>query len=105
MTVELDHLFLLTTPAAPEVAALAALGLTPTYRRTHVGQGTANVCYAFANAFLEVLWVTDAAEAQSPPVARMQLAARAAWPTGQSSPFGIAWRPTARGAHHVPTWS
>ena len=92
---ELDHLFFLTTAAAPELAALNALGLTPTYRRTHAGQGTSNVCYAFANAFLEVLWVTDVAEAQSAPVARLQLDRRSAWTTAGTSPFGIAWRATA----------
>ncbi len=102
---ELDHLFFLTTAAAPEIAALEALGLTPTYRRTHVGQGTANVCYAFENAYLEVLWVTDLAETRSAPIARMKLDARAAWRTEGTSPFGLAWRPTTPDAPAVPTWS
>ncbi len=101
---ELDHIFILTTPSAPEIRKLDAIGLTPTYRRDHVGQGTANVCYCFENAFLEVLWVTAASEARSPSVARMQLAERAEWRTGQTSPFGIAWRGEPPGASTTPTW-
>jgi hypothetical protein len=102
--VELDHIFLLTTPAAPEIGMLEAIGLTPTYRREHVGQGTANVCYCFENAFLEVLWVTSVTEARSAPVARMQLSERAQWRTSLTSPFGIAWRGATSGATTTPTW-
>ncbi len=101
---ELDHFFILTTPSAPEIRRLEAIGLTPTYRREHVGQGTANVCYCFENAFLEVLWVRSETEARSPAVARMQLAERADWRTSRTSPFGIAWRGETRGASTIPTW-
>ena len=45
----------------PEIAHLASLGLVETYRRTHAGQGTENVCYCFDNLFLELLWVNDRA--------------------------------------------
>lgn len=100
---ELDHLFFLTTPSAPEIGKLEALGLMPTYRREHVGQGTANACYCFENAFLEVLWVTSDTDARSAAVARMQLAERAQWRTTGASPFGIAWRDT--GDVRVPTWA
>jgi Glyoxalase-like domain len=103
--VELDHLFIVTTPDAPEGRRLEALGLTPTYRRAHVGQGTANVCYCFENAFLEVLWITSEAEARSASVARMQLSQRAQWRTSKTNPFGIAWRGATTGAHPIPTWS
>jgi hypothetical protein len=102
---ELDHLFFLTTATAPELEALASLGLTPTYRRTHTGQGTANVCFAFSNAFLEVLWMTDARDAESPSVARLQLATRARWRSNGANPFGIAWRPASSGEKvEVATW-
>lgn len=101
---ELDHIFILTTPSAPEVARLEAIGLTPTYRRDHVGQGTANVCYCFENAFLEVLWVTSSSEARNPAVARMQLAERAEWRTAETSPFGIAWRGEPGRPSTIPTW-
>jgi len=102
--VELDHLILFTTAEAPEVVRLEALGLTPSYRRTHAGQGTANVCFCFENASLEVLWVTHEAETLSAPVARLQLAARARWRTAATNPFGIAWRPTTGGEQGPPCW-
>lgn len=100
---ELDHLFLLTTIDAPEVDALIAMGLSPTYRREHVGQGTANVCFCFDNAFLEVLWVTSAAQADSAAVARLQLSKRAQWRAAATNPFGIAWRPTSATTLHDET--
>ncbi len=101
---ELDHLIVFTTADAPEVARLEALGLTPSYRRTHAGQGTANACFCFENAYLEILWVTYEAETRSAPVARLQLAARAQWRTGATNPFGIAWRPTMVGERGPPCW-
>jgi hypothetical protein len=102
--VELDHLFFLASPDAPELRRLDALGLTPTYRRTHVGQGTANVCYCFDNSFLEVLWVTSQEEARTAAVARMQLAERSDWRTTGVNPFGLAWRPSGGENTHVSTW-
>jgi hypothetical protein len=103
--VELDHLFIVTTPDAPEIGCLEAVGLVPTYRRTHAGQGTANVCYCFENAFLEVLWITSEADACSPSVARMQLSHRAQWRTSKVNPFGIAWRGVSAGKNAPPTWA
>jgi hypothetical protein len=97
----LDHLFLFTAPdALPERAALAALGLRETYHRAHPGQGTANVCFAFDDAYLELLWLTDEAEARSDAVRRTRLADRAAWRTAGTCPFGFAWR----GPADVETW-
>lgn len=101
---ELDHLFFMTRVEGPEVATLEALGLTPTYRRVHVGQGTANVCYCFENAYLELLWVTDEAEARSPLIAPMQLAERAHWRVNGANPFGFAWRPTSREEAGPRSW-
>ncbi|MEO1271293.1 MAG: hypothetical protein AAFX99_24640, partial [Myxococcota bacterium] len=67
-------------------------GLVETYRRAHPGQGTANVCYALDNAFLELLWVVDLDEALSPAIRRTGLALRSEWKRHGISPFGIAWR-------------
>ena len=55
--IELDHLLVFVEPAeaAPGGAVferLAALGLEPSFARRHAGQGTANLCYAFDNAYL-----------------------------------------------------
>jgi len=76
---ELDHIFFFVRPGGREAGALARAGLREAYRRRHPGQGTANVCYAFDNAFLELLWVEDWDEINSPAVARTKLAERAEW--------------------------
>lgn len=102
---ELDHIFVLTTADTPELTALLALGLVPTYRREHRGQGTANVCFCFDNAFLELLWVTSPHETESPSVARMQLGRRGAWRQTGASPFGLAWRVDPGANPGIATWS
>ncbi len=106
MTAVLDHIFVFVPPDAPnERQHLANLGLTETYQRAHPGQGTANVCYAFENAFLELLWLTDPQEAASAPIARTALAQRGQWRRNNASPFGIAWRlPPGHHTQPVPTW-
>jgi hypothetical protein len=94
----LDHVFVLVPVDAPaHREALASAGWIPTYTRVHPGQGTANVCYACDDAFLELLWIADEREARGPPGDRLQLAER--WHGG--CPLGIAWR----GALDVPTWA
>ena len=89
---EIDHVFLFVQPDGPEIGALRRLGLTETYRRAHPGQGTANVCFAFDNLFLELLWLTSETEARSPAIARTRLWDRSRWSTSGTSPFGIALR-------------
>lgn len=100
---ELDHIFIFSTPDGPEQACFDALGLLPTYRRIHAGQGTANVCYAFENAFIEILWVFNPEEAASEPIRRTQLLERSRWRDGQTCPFGIAWR-SPHSLSEVVTW-
>jgi hypothetical protein len=91
--IHLDHVFVFTDPGADvEAASLARAGLVESYRRRHPGQGTANRCYCFDNAYLELLWVTDAAALASPPIAPTGLARRAGWRRNGASPFGIAIR-------------
>ena len=63
---ELDHVFVMCDVGAPEAAALHALGLREGSPNTHPGQGTACRRFFFGNAYLELVWVTDAAEAQAP---------------------------------------
>lgn len=90
---ELDHVFVLVPPGAAEARrALAALGLRESFARDHPGQGTSNLCYCFDNAYLELLWLRDRAEAERPPVARTRLSERARWRETGASPFGIALR-------------
>ena len=49
---------------------LEAIGLRETYRRVHVGQRTANCCFAVENAFLELLGIDDVDEVRSESIAR-----------------------------------
>ncbi len=97
MTLELDHLFVFVGPqdAAPgggAFEALKALGLEPSYTRRHEGQGTANLCLAFDNAYLELLYVADEDELKTSPLGRAGFVARAMWRETAASPLGIAIR-------------
>jgi hypothetical protein len=62
---ELDHVFICTTPGAPEAGLLKACGLTEGPGNVHPGQGGANRRFFFHNAMLELLWVHDPAQAQN----------------------------------------
>ncbi len=98
---DLDHIFTFIAPAGPEIARMAELGFTETYRRRHPGQGTENVCYAFDNLFVELLWITDAAEAGGAAIRRTGLLERSRWRAEAVCPFGIAWRGAPP---HAPLW-
>ncbi len=89
---ELDHAFVFVRDRAEAEATVARLGLQETYRRVHPGQGTENICCAFDNAYLELLWLTDAAEATAARIARMHLLERSRWQSHGTCPVGIAWR-------------
>jgi hypothetical protein len=89
---ELDHVFVFIDPRSTAIADLEAKGLTVTYRRDHLGQGTANACFVFDNAFLELLWLTNEAEVRSPVISRTKLWERSQWQTMGSCPYGLAWR-------------
>lgn len=93
------------TPDDPEIRRLEGLGLVESFRRRHPGQGTANVCFCSDNAYLELLWIVDAAEAGSSALARCDLIARADWRRSGVSPFGIALRNSAADASlPFPSW-
>lgn len=89
---QLDHIFLFVDDLKAAEALGDSLGLTETYRRNHVGQGTANICYCFENAFLELLFLTEPSDARSPAIARTGLLQRADWRELGTCPVGIAWR-------------
>ena len=65
MGIELDHVFVCTAPEAPEARELSQFGLREGPPNQHPGQGTACRRFAFQNAMLELLWVTDKEEATS----------------------------------------
>ncbi|MEH2067287.1 MAG: VOC family protein [Nostoc sp.] len=106
MQLELDHIFVCVEPEAPPTDLLTAFGLTEGTRRIHQGQGTANVCFFFNNAYLELLWLFDTNEIQSPLVRPTGLWERCRWQETQACPFGIAFRSTASNLREIPfpTW-
>src|SRR5262245_66233737 len=99
---ELDHLFVWVSPSGPEADRLAAAGLTEGERNTHTGQGTACRRFFFRNAFLELVWVHDPAEAQGEAARPLGLWPRVAGRAAGASPFGLALRPSRPGAGRVP---
>ncbi|MEM9071434.1 MAG: VOC family protein [Myxococcota bacterium] len=82
------HVFVLLDSRGPARETLRREGLVETYERAHPGQGTANVCYAFDNAFVELLWIEDESDARHPRTARTRLWER----SHHGCPFGICWR-------------
>jgi hypothetical protein len=90
---ELDHLFVCTAPGAPEAERLVQFGLQEGPPNHHPGQGTANRRFPFANAMIELLWVSDAGEAQSDSARRTLLWERWSGRHNHASPFGICLRP------------
>ncbi|MFQ3614633.1 MAG: VOC family protein [Cyanobacteriota bacterium] len=99
MTFELDHLFIGVTTGAPEAERLIQAGLQEGSRNIHPGQGTANRRFFFHNLMLELLWVADAEEAQSPLIQPTYLWERWSGRKEGSCPFGICLRPEAGTAH------
>jgi Glyoxalase-like domain len=93
MRAELDHLFVCTAPGAPEAEKLVQFGLHEGPPNQHPGQGTANRRFAFANAMIELFWVSDASEAQSQSTRRTLLWERWSGREHDASPFGICLRP------------
>jgi hypothetical protein len=93
MPIELDHVFVCTAPGAPEAEKLIQFGLQEGSRSQHPGQGTANRRFAFANAMIELLWVSDAQEAQSQGTRRILIWERWFGREDTACPFGICLRP------------
>jgi len=93
MQIELDHLFVCAAPGAPEVEKLAQFGLNEGSPNQHPGQGTACRRFSFANAMIELLWVSDAREVQNEGTRRTLLWERWSGRQGEASPFGICVRP------------
>ena len=69
--VELDHIWIVVAPGAPERAVLERVGfrLAPGVNQ-HDGQGTASVTVEFENAFLELLWPDSAVPVEAGPESR-----------------------------------
>ncbi len=97
--IEIDHVFLVVSCQELQISRMEEAGFRESYRRTHPGQGTQNVCYCFDNLFVELLWVHDIGEACSAVIERTQLLARAT--DSKACPFGIAYR---GGGLKAPSW-
>ena len=93
MGIELDHLFVCTALGAPEAERLVQFGLHEGPPNQHPGQGTACRRFSFANAMIELFWVSEAKEAQSESTRRTLLWERWSGRQGNASPFGICVRP------------
>jgi hypothetical protein len=92
MSLELDHMFMCVEDAPAAERALSDFGLRFGLRAVHGGQGTANVCAFFDNAYLELLLRHDDHELRSAVVRPLALWQRVRWRQTGASPFGIALR-------------
>ncbi|WP_047304696.1 VOC family protein [Pseudomonas fluorescens] len=102
---ETDHIFIGVNDHGQGADALKALGLVEGTPNTHPGQGTANRRFFLRNAFIELLYLTDEAEAQSPLTAPTRLYERLKGRDGVAAPFGVCFRPSSVGeAPPFPAW-
>ncbi|TVQ29900.1 MAG: hypothetical protein EA356_15625 [Geminicoccaceae bacterium] len=96
---DLDHVFVFVEPGgAVAQARLAELGFVASFTRRHEGQGTANCCYGFDNAYLELIWVEEPRLLSSATFARTGLWEHATWRVSGASPFGVC----VRSEHALP---
>jgi len=93
MRIELDHLFVCTDPGGRDADKLIQFGLREGPPNQHSGQGTACRRFSFANAMIELMWVSDVREAQSQATKRTLLWERWSGRKRNASPFGICVRP------------
>src|ERR1700733_6480839 len=98
----LDHVFICTAVGAPAADQLRDFGLQEGSPNRHPGQGTACRRFFFQNAMLELLWVEDAAEAQSDQTRRTRLWDRWCARDQGASPFGIVLRPASQQQTQIP---
>ena len=84
-----DHIFIFSNNNGKEAKELVDFGFLEGSSRVHKGQGTTNRKFYFKNFFLEILWVNDLEEIQSPLVAPTKLWQRADFKKNNFSPFGL----------------
>lgn len=89
---ELDHIFV-CVPNELDIADIPSeFGLNLSDRRIHPGQGTANRCAFFNNAYLELLLRNNDQQLQSQTVKALSLWERLRWKHTGANPFGVAFR-------------
>ena len=100
---ELDHVIIFCNVGAPEASALTDQGLHEGPGNSHPGQGTVNRRFFFPNAYLELLWVENRIEAQSPEARDTRLWERWQQRSSGACPFGLVFRPGPMGPRVPPT--
>ena len=85
-----DHFFILTSPGAPVAQRLIDIGLIEGSSNRHPGQGTANRRFFLANSTLELLYVSDAHEADHGRATKLGFSQRLE--DNSASPFGLIVR-------------
>jgi len=93
MNIELDHVFVCASPCAPEAEEFVRFGLHEGPPNEHPGQGTSCRRFSFANAMIELIWVSDPRDTQSEATRRTLLWDRWSAREGGASPFGVCVRP------------
>jgi hypothetical protein len=111
MTLELDHVFCMVAPDGDWETRLAQAGWQLDAGSAHAGQGTRNRRLPWPEQYLELVWVSDRAEARANP---LRLDCRGDWAHSGASPFGFGLRgrlaPAERGdywlydALGIPIW-
>jgi len=105
LELELDHVFVCAPRAHEDFALVRGAGLNCGLNRIHGGQGTANANFYFDNAYLELLWLHDAAEVRSAVVAPIALSERLTSGVTGACPFGVAFRALSQpAAERFSTW-
>lgn len=106
MTLEIDHIFVITDTAGLEADWLVRAGFTEGSPNHHTAQGTACRRFFFVNAMLEFIWIRDARESQSGTASRTGLMNRSLGRSNGASPFGLCFRSTTLPPEPppFPTW-
>jgi len=103
-----DHVFICCAEGAPEAETLVGLGLREGSANAHPGQGTSCKRFFFDNAYLELIWVTDARDAKGEATRATRLWERWRYRGVEACPFGVVLSPGRDGAMSeppFPTWS
>lgn len=84
-----DHLYIFTDNPEADANLLLDTGFSEGPSRIHVGQGTQNRKFYWSDFFLELLWVCDPLEVQTPDLAPTLLWERSQWRFSGYSRFGL----------------
>jgi hypothetical protein len=102
---ELDHFFVAVPGPDTGVELLERAGFLLGTSHEHPGQGTESRGVLFENVYLELIWLANPEEANSPPIRRTRLAERID-PSSGACPFGLGLRRNGEAEVVLPfeTW-